>query len=132
MITLTHNQPIRLAAWADNASATVFTTRGYAIENGRDPDACEARARANGHALNSSIYSSGTLVGDRAYGKLLLEKELAAAKAAVTLEPGQVVEIDGRPYTVRVARGNDGRYPVNCDPIHFDPAWALDRPGGEG
>lgn len=122
MKILTHNQRIRLAAWADDASATVFTTRGYAIEHGQDPDKTEARAKHHGHALNGSIYSSGALVGDRATAKRLLDEALAAAAAAATLTPGEVVEIDGRRYTVRVAAGNSGRYPVNCDPIHFDPA----------
>lgn len=122
MKILTHNQPIRLAAWADDASATVFTTRGYAIEHGQDPDKTEARARHHGHELNGSIYSSGALVGDRAYGKQLRDARIAAAAAAVTLERGEVVEIDGRRYAVHIARGNDGRYPVNCDPIHFLPA----------
>ena len=127
MKTLTYDQPIRLAPWADDAFATVFTVRGYAIANGSNPDEYESRARANGHRLMSTIYTSGALVGDRALAKRMVDERIAAAAGAVTLTAGQVVEIEGRPYTVRVARGNDGRYPVNCDPIHFDPVWAMDR-----
>jgi len=129
MKTLTYDQPIRLASWADDAFATVFTVRGYATAKGMNPDEYEVMARANGHALTGSIYSSGALVGDRALGQRLLAERLAAAAAAATLAPGEVVEIEGRPYRVQIARGNDGRYPVNCDPIHFIPVPAVDLEG---
>lgn len=127
MITLTYNQPVRLAPWADDAFAEVFTVRGYATAKGMNPDDYETMARANGHALAGTIYTSGALVGDRAAAKRMLDARLAAAASAVTLAPGQVVQIDGRPYEVRVAAGNDRRYPVNSDPIHFDPVCAMDR-----
>lgn len=129
MITLTYNQPVRLAAWADDAFAEVFTVRGYATVRGMNPDDSETMARANGHALAGTIYSPGALVGDRATAKRLLDARRAAAAAAVTLAPGQVVQIDGRPYEVRMAHGNDRRYPTNSDPIHFKPVWKLDLEG---
>lgn len=129
MKTLTYQQPVRLAAWADDAFVTVFTTRGYALANGRDADEAEARARRNGHALMGTIYSSNPLVGDRTLGAALLAKARAQAAAAVTLDRDEVVKIEGRPYRVRIARGNDGRYPVNCDPIHFIPVPAVDLEG---
>lgn len=129
MITLTYRQPVRLAAWADDAFAEVFTVRGYATVHGMNPEDYETMARANGHVLAGTIYSSGALVGDRATAKRLLDARRAAAAAAVTLHPGQVVQIDGRPYEVRVATGNDRRYPVNSDPIHFKPVWNLDLEG---
>lgn len=121
MITLAYNQRIRLSTWADNASATVFTVRGYATEKGMNPDDYETMARANGHPLVGSIYSGGALVGDRATAARMLADELAAAQGAATLAQDERVQIDGRCYRVRVARGNAGRYPVNSDPIHFIP-----------
>lgn len=127
MIILTYRQPVRLAAWADDAFAEVFTVRGYATVHGMNPEDYETMARANGHALAGTIYTSGALVGDRAAAKRMLDARRAAAASAVTLAPGQVVQIDGRPYEVRVAAGNDRRYPVNSDPIHFDPVCAMDR-----
>lgn len=129
MQTLTYNQPVRLAAWADDAFATVFTVRGYAVANGMNPGDYETMARTNGHALAGSIYSSGALVGDRALAASMLAERRALAAAAVTLTAGQIVQIDGRPYEVRVAAGNDRRYPVNSDPIHFKPVWAVDLEG---
>jgi len=129
MKTLTYDQPIRLASWADDAFATVFTVRGYAIANGSNPDEYESRARANGHRLMSTIYTSGALVGDRALAHRLLAERRAKAAAAVTLDRDEVVEIEGRSYRVQIARGNDGRYPVNCDPIHFIPVPAVDLEG---
>ena len=129
MITLTYSQPVRLAAWADDAFAEVFTVRGYAMVRGMHPDAAEMHAKDRGHEMVGTIYNAGALVGDRATAKRLLDARRAAAAAAVTLAPGQVVQIDGRPYEVRVARGNDRRYPVNCDPIHFDLVDATDLEG---
>jgi|GEM_PF-1883242 hypothetical protein len=129
MIILTYRQPVRLAAWADDAFAEVFTVRGYATVHGMNPEDYETMARANGHVLAGTIYSGGALVSDRATAKRLLDARRAAAAAAVTLAPGQVVEIDGRPYEVRVPQGNDRRYPVNSDPIHFKPVWKLDLEG---
>lgn len=129
MITLTYSQPVRLAAWADDAFAEVFTVRGYAMVRGMNPDDSETMARANGHALAGTIYRSGALVGDRATAKRLLDARRAAAAAAVTLAHGQMVTIDSRVYEVRVAGGNDRRYPVNCDPIHFDLVDPTDLDG---
>lgn len=120
-LTLNHGQHIRIAAWADTVSAEVFTTRGYAIENGNSPDEAEALARSRGHALVGTMYSSGALVGDRALGAKLLADARARAEGAAKVDVGDTVEIEGRLYTVLVMRGNSGRFPTNCDPIHFKP-----------
>ena len=132
MKTISYNQHIRIAAWADDASASVFTVRGYALSTGRDADDMEAQARANSHAMAGSIYTSGALVGDRALAQKMLAERMAAAAGAVTLVHGEVVEIDGCSYRVRLARGNGGRYPTNCDPIHFIPVAPHAIAGGEG
>lgn len=81
MITLTYNQTVRIAAWADDAFAEVFTVRGYAMVRGVNPTDAEATARANGHALAGTIYSGGALVGDRATAKRLLDARRAAMEA---------------------------------------------------
>jgi len=133
MIALTYDQPVRLAAWADDAFATVFTVRGYAAAKGMNADDYEVVALRNGHALAGTIYSSGPLVGDRALAQAMLAERRAKAREAVTLQPGQTVQIENRHYTVQVARGNDGRYPVNSDPIHFiEVDWPTNDAQGEG
>ncbi len=72
-------------------------------------------------------------MGDRALAQKMLDERRAKAREAVTLQPGQIVQIENRHYTVRVARGNDGRFPVNSDPIHFIPVDPhADRMHGEG
>lgn len=126
MKTLTYNQNIRIAAWADDASARVFTVRGYALANGRHPDAAEMHAKDRGHEMAGTIYSSGALVGDRATAQRMLAERLAASAGATTLAQDEVVEIEGKPYRVRIARGNTGRYPTNCDPVHFIPVLDLE------
>lgn len=120
-ISLTHGQNIRIASWANTISASVFTTRGYAIENGECPDEAVTRARGFGHDLVGSIYSAGALVGDRALAMKLAAEERARAESAAVLADGDMVEIDGALHRVVVMRGNTGLFPANCDPIHFRP-----------
>ena len=114
IITLVHGQHIRLADWDSMTSATVFGVRGYAAKYNEDPDVVEARAREHGHPLAGSSYTGSALTDSKAF----YEKRRAEAAGAVTLAPGQRVEIEGRTYTVRAVPGNE-RSPRNSDPIHF-------------
>lgn len=114
---LAHGDGIRLAAWASPSFATVFGIEGYALANNRDPQADRARAVERGHPVVGSIHTGSTLTDSRAF----YERERERYAAAVVLEPGQIVEIEGARYRVEVVRGND-QFPRNSDPIRFVPA----------
>ena len=121
MHILSYDQAVRLPGWGDTEFATVFTVRGYAAQNGMNPDEYEERARGNGHALAGTIYSSGALVGDRALAARMRDERRARAAGALTLTAGAIVQIYGRRYRVVVNAGNDGPAPRNSDPIAFKP-----------
>ena len=104
--TLTHNTDIKIAAWDDTVSAQVFTVAGYAAENGKNPAEYVARAESNGHDLVGCIYIGGALVGDRVLAQKMLDTDRRRHHAAVLIEDGEIVSIDGTLHKVRVIPGN--------------------------
>jgi hypothetical protein len=123
MLELTHGCRVYLEGWTgiyDDATARVFTVRGYATEIGRDPDALAAQTVQRGQDLASTIATGTTLVGDRALARRMADEQRQHRATAHMLRPGQQVRIEGTTFTVRVPRGNETS-PRNSDPIHFQP-----------
>lgn len=132
---LTYNQPVRAARWM--SVATVFSVEGCTRQWNRedaarkipmgqqDVAAAVARAVRHGHDLASTIYTGGCLMANGpAKDRMIANAELAMEHAEV-LEPGQLVEIEGRRYTVAFPqRGDCHSYPRFSDPIHFIPVEA--------
>jgi hypothetical protein len=121
-IRLSHGDRVRLSTWvgpyADNATAVVGTSRGFAASHGRDPQAAHDRARANGHVTAFTTFYGFFLFGDgRSTEEAIALAKVEAAKATV-LDDGDMVEIEGEIFMVFTPAGND-RGPRNFDPIHF-------------
>ena len=83
------------------------TARSYAGE------ASHARAIANGHDTAWTVNPGSALLGDREAAKRMLAKEAEQLAGAVMIENGQVVEIEGERFKVKI---NGERY---SDPIAF-------------
>jgi hypothetical protein len=127
---LTYGMPIRSASWYDSVYAEIFTIAGYATARGADPAEQLARAKALGHNIVGSIFTGTALLGDRqrAAAELKWARDIAATAAVVAT--GDEVEIEGRLYRVRFARGNEnGKAPVNSNPIAFDPIPSTETEG---
>jgi hypothetical protein len=121
MITLTHGTPIRAGSWTGSDYAETFTTEGYAAKSGIDAAKLVANSQANGHDLAGSIYAGSSLLGDRAAAKAAAERDLANRNAAVIINNGDRVTIEGREYTVKIDRRNEAS-PRVSDPIRFIPS----------
>jgi hypothetical protein len=120
---LTYETPVRAAAWYDDITVSVWTLAGYAAKSNRPLAELVERAIRLGHEQVGTIYTGTVLLGDRGAAERLRRERMELAARAVTLASGDRVEIDGVPYIVRFARGNEtGRAPINSDPIKFDRA----------
>lgn len=141
VLTLTHNQQVRVPALRYASKIVILTLSGFYAEHRakygnveRDfPHATEeglewlkkAEAmtiedydqdqRNKGGALPTSMQSPSVLCADYPGKAERLAKERAEEAAAPVLEDGQVVEIDGKLWTVKVGRVG------TCDPVHFFP-----------
>ena len=121
MLTLTHGDLIRAGSWAGSDYAETFTIEGYATKSGMDAATMVANSKANGHELASSIYAGSSLIGDRAAAKAAAARDMANRNAAIVINNGDRVTIEGRKYTVKIDRRNETS-PRVSDPIHFVPA----------
>lgn len=112
--TLQHGQQIRVKGFNRLANKiTVGTCRGFAAQFSRDGDASHALALANGHAT-AWANQAPSAMSDNYPGKDAELNRLAAeTAAAIEIENGQTVEIEGELFTVKVT---GQRY---SDPIHF-------------
>lgn len=117
-IALQHGTRVRLASWTALQSATVFTIAGYAVSNGEDPNVARDRALAHGHSIIPDTINTGGALHDCAE---LRQRERKEWEAAVVLNPGDVVLIEGLAYRVEPRQGNEGRWARNSDPIAFRP-----------
>jgi NAD(P)H-hydrate repair Nnr-like enzyme with NAD(P)H-hydrate dehydratase domain len=115
MTKLSHGALVRLAAWT-NSFAKVRTLAGYATERGYGPEFAEAR-RLRGEPEAWALFGGTVLSEDKSF----YAREAAKYATAVVVFKGQTVEIEGKRFTVRVVKGNEGRFPRNSDPISFAP-----------
>lgn len=109
MKALENGSLIKLASWVF-AYASVGTLEGY----------CPAHApaaRAKGEPECWAIYAGSAITNSPAY----YAAEKAKVASAVVVAEGEVVSIEGKPYAVKVVKGNAGSFPVNSDPIKFLP-----------
>ena len=111
---LTHKQEIRVAGFSIYAGRiTVGTIEGTTTPE-MLPEAIE-RAKANRWDLAWALQESPMLTSDYPGKAEETERRAAATAAAPEVADGDIVEIEGRTYKVRVM---GRRY---CDPIHFVP-----------
>jgi hypothetical protein len=117
MTTLSHNQQIRVASFSHLAQAiTVGTIHGYAVQNGECPEVAMERAKKFGHEIAWANQAPAVLTSDYAGKAEDLAAERAKRDAAVVIEDGEQVLIEGVVYKVRVM---GERF---SDPVHFIPA----------
>jgi len=121
-IALKPGDTVRLAGWTrfpyDTCTAEVGTARAYAAQYGEDPQEAHDRALGFGHATAYTIYSGGALVDCRVTAARMAAERAERFARAVTLNEGDVVEIEGELFGVSAAWGNKAS-PRNSDPIHF-------------
>jgi len=104
-VTIVDGDFVRLEAW-DYSTATI----------GIDWDADDDHP----YGFRPFAMYAGAMLADDGGAH---NREMKARNAAAhVLTDGQEVRIAGYQFTVKVMRGNAGRFPVNSDPIHFIPA----------
>ncbi len=122
--TLKHNEQVKVVGMKHRPEITVGTIEGYAKAYHKDPADALARNAAcakdnpwGEYPLAWTTRAPGEIVADYAGKAAWLAKKQAKFDAATTLTHGELVEIEGRMYTVQVqARAN-----IVCDPVHFIP-----------
>lgn len=103
MKTLAHNQEVRIAGFKHASTIRVFTLAGYAIQNGENPEEAIARSKRFGHELKPCCLQDASIItGDYAGKKEELDAKDAATAAAPELTNGELVEIEGSQFIVRV------------------------------
>jgi hypothetical protein len=121
-ISLKAGDTVRLATWVrfpyDESTALVGTARAYAAKYGEDQQAAHDRALSFGHDTAYASQFGSILVDCRVAAARMAAERKADFARAVTLSPGDVVEIEGETFTVAVPWGNTHK-PINSDPIHF-------------
>jgi hypothetical protein len=97
---LTHNQIVRVKGFSQYANKiTIGTARGYDPQNAEES---HQRCLANGHDTAWAMQSAGVLTSDYEGKQSYLDAEEAAIAAAVEIEDGQIVEIEGEQFIVKV------------------------------
>ncbi len=120
LITLKPEALVRLPGWHKTIYAHFNTVRAAVAEYSGDPEAAFRRAVDRGHPTAFINYSGTTLSNSPEF----YAEEDRKAATAVTLEDGQIIEVEGEPemYMVRVVKGCYAR-PVYSDPIKLVPIW---------
>jgi hypothetical protein len=118
-----HGDLIKLAAWKIE-TAKVCTLVGFysapQYSSGVDVVAAVAQSRSRGNPEVFATFAGHVIAADPG----IYKRDVARNAAAIVVEDGETVEVDGKSYTVKVARGNHD-YPRNSDPISFVPVDAL-------
>jgi len=103
MKTLSHNQEVRISGFKNASRIRIFTIAGYAIQNGENPDDAIARSKEFGHELNPCcLQAASIMTADYVGKKEELDAKDAATAAAPEIENGELVEIEGSQFIVRV------------------------------
>jgi hypothetical protein len=113
-IKLSHKQQIRVKGFSPLANKiTVGTARGYAAQYQEDPEAAHTRALGNGHDTAWTNQAASVMTSDYKGKQAELDAAAKATTEAVEIENGQLVEIEGETFLVKVF---GERY---SDPVHF-------------
>lgn len=94
----------------------VGTLAAFTAKTDKTPEGlakARARAEANGHDIAWTVNTGTVLLGDKAAGARRLAEEAAQFEGATFVTDGQLVEIEGERFQVKVM---GERY---ADPIHF-------------
>lgn len=94
----------------------VGTLSAFTAKLNRTPEALEAaraKALSLGHDIAWTVNTGTCLVGDKALGARMLAEEAAQFAGATLVTDGQLVEIEGETFKVKVM---GERF---SDPIHF-------------
>lgn len=102
-----HNDLVKLGSWV-GCYAKVGTLNGYC------PDRA-ATARERGEPEAWTVQTGAVITSDKSY----YTRQEALVASAIVIAHGDIVEIEGNAYRVRVMPRNDGQFPRNSDPIHF-------------
>lgn len=114
MKTLTHNQQIRVSGFRNYCKITVGTLTGYALEHGETPEQAISCANKFGHSLAPWTTQAPAVLMDNFRGKdAMLNKERAERVSATEITDGEMVNIEGSEFKVRVL--GEGY----SDPVHF-------------
>jgi hypothetical protein len=115
--TLTHNQEIRVKGFGPYCTRIhVWTARGLNTEGmGKEmtPDEFHAECIKRGEGTAWAAKESACITSDYPGKREKLEAQRAATAAAIEIEDGQTVEIEGELFKVKVM---GERY---SDPVHF-------------
>ena len=106
MQTLIANQFVTAAGW----------DRAYQFDTARNycgGDEGHARAVAQGHDTAWTVNTGSCIVSDRTWAAAKLAEEAEQLRTATIVDDGEMVEIEGETFTVRVM---GQRF---ADPIHF-------------
>jgi hypothetical protein len=113
-LTLTHGQTVRGFGFSEHTQQIrVYTVRGYANELGWNPDEAEKHATIQREDLAFTAQTPGIMTSDYAGKSEKIEATRREIGASPILVNGQLVEIEGRVFTVRLM---GDQY---CDPIKF-------------
>ena len=113
IINLTHGQQIVVPTFKYRSKIELVTPRGYALQHGDCPEESEAKAIKFGHDL-LGCFTHWTVISNDYEGKAEeLEAERKEWEEAQRVEEGDIVECEGRRYTVKI---NGERF---CDSVAF-------------
>mgnify|MGYP003147698955 CR=1 FL=1 len=112
--TLKPNEQIRVKGFSSMAGRiTIGTVRSCAAKWGDNPEEAEARALRSGHDLAFANQDPAILTADYTGKKDTLGKAAKSTATATEVADGQIVEIEGNKFKVKVT---SQRY---SDPVKF-------------
>ena len=114
--TLVYRQQIKTTRDRYEPVITIGTLRGYAAENGEDPDVAIKILKGFGHSVAPwTMLHAAAITADYPGKAEAHEQKRKAYAEAVLIEDGEMVEIEGILYRAKYMR-------PNCsDPVHFLP-----------
>ena len=115
IIHLSHGQQIVVPSFKYENKIELVTPRGYALEHGDCPEEAEARATKNGWEFLACFQHCSVITSDYEGKAEELDAKHKEWEEAQRIEAGDLVECEGRKYTVKVLSENVS------DPVKFIP-----------
>lgn len=115
-IKLTHGQQIVIPSFKYTNKIQLVTPSGYALEEGHCPKEWEARAAKFGHEFLACFQHCSILTADYKGKDEQLQAERKEWEDAQRVEQGDLVECEGRKYTVKIL-GQQFSDPVKFIPV---------------